>query len=76
METGRFYDKSVDAGKVLLSSKSASSQGNPSARYKVICIGDFKTAHNGDVCLGVIGYGPTICIRKNCQKNHLGGSQT
>jgi hypothetical protein len=28
---------------------------------------------NGDVCLRVIGYGPTVCIRKNCQKNRLGG---
>jgi hypothetical protein len=42
-------------------------------KYKIVCIGNLVTEHNGNVCLGVIGYGPTVCIRKNCHTNHLGG---
>jgi hypothetical protein len=56
-----------------LSSKSASSQGNVGAKCKILCIVDLMVEQNGNVCLGVLGYGSTVCIRKNCQTNHLGG---
>jgi hypothetical protein len=75
VETGRFFnDESVSGiNKVLLSSKSASSQGSSGTKFNIVCVGDLVAAQHTDVCLGVIGYGPTVCIRQNCQKNHLGG---
>jgi hypothetical protein len=75
VDTGRLFsdEKVPGENKVLLSSKSASSKGGSGAKFKILCIGDLMTTRNGDVSLGVIGYGPTVCIRKNCHKNHLGG---
>jgi hypothetical protein len=75
VETGRLFmsDGKCESNQVLLSSKSALSQGNVGAKFKNLCIGDLMVERNGNVCLGVIGYGPTVCIRKNCQTKHLGG---
>jgi hypothetical protein len=72
VETRRFFvdDKNASANKVLLSTKSS---GNSGAKFKVLCIGDLMADRNGDVCMGIISYGPMVCIHKNCQKNHLGG---
>jgi hypothetical protein len=30
-------------------------------------------SRQGDICCGLIGHGPTFCIRKNCKTTHHGG---
>jgi hypothetical protein len=75
VDTGRYLseNQNVFVRKDLMSSKSVASQRSIGAKFKIVCIEDLMTSSNDDICLGLIGYGPTICSRSNCQKNHLGG---
>jgi hypothetical protein len=50
------------------------SSGILGSKFKIICINDLKTERQGDVCFGLIGHGPTFCIRKNCKTTHTGGT--
>jgi hypothetical protein len=75
VDTSRYLseNKNVVVRKDLMSSKSVVSQGSIGAKFKIVCLKDLMTSSNNDIYLGLIGYGPTIYIGRNCQKNHLGG---
>jgi hypothetical protein len=41
-------------------------------KFRIVCIDDLLASRGGDVCFGLIGHGPTFCIRKGCKTNHTG----
>jgi hypothetical protein len=64
VNTGRFAiaADSVDAIKPLASSKSISSNGGSGRKFRIMCIGELMATRYGNVCLSLIGQGPTFCI--------------
>jgi hypothetical protein len=59
--------------KQTVRSKMASMKWNPGGRFKIICLQDLLENRQGDICFGLIGHGPTFCIRSKCNITHSGG---
>jgi hypothetical protein len=57
----------VDMFESLASTKSVSSSSGSGMKFRMLCIEDLLLARRGNVCFGLIGHGPTFCIRKNCK---------
>jgi hypothetical protein len=59
----------IDAESVAMSSRLL---GSPAQRYKLMCLPHDEESLDL-LCSGLIGQGPTFCIRKYCQIVHQGG---
>jgi hypothetical protein len=61
----------IEAGSVAMSSRSI---GSPVQKYKVMRLPRDELSLE-TLCCGMVGQGPTFCIRKYCQMVHQGGRQ-
>jgi hypothetical protein len=74
VETARYSgnDELAERNIPLLSTKSVTLTGGGGTKYRIMSIGDLLESRNKNVCFGLIGHGPTFCIRKDCMTSHIG----